>query len=1149
MPTSARFLPSLPATPSTRAAVGALGATTFFLGWIAFGVGGDRATLVFDDVGLVIAPTIAALGCVWAARRGAGRAWAWLAAFNATWAAGQVVWTYYEVVLHRAAPFPSLADVGFLGCLPFGLMGLLAFPAVGDLTASRFRVAVDGLIIAGSLVGAGWTAVLAPITLRASGDLATFLGVAYPAADIVLVIAALTVAVRTPPGHRRAMAYVIGGIVAVAIADSAFGALAATGRYSTGQLFDAGWAFGFLLIGVGAVAAVERSSGRHPADNGPVAPWLKVAPYMPVLLLLAATTAEQAVSGRVPTAVMFIVAAIGVLVVARQLLVFIENGRLSDRLQSELERSRLTEAALASAQRLARLGSWELVGDQLQWSDEHYRILGYEPGEVTAGLPTILAHLHPGDAGAFASAISRSRHTNEPFILECRIRTVAGEERWITFSTNRVFDGDEGVARLHGTIQDVTERHEAERAVRETVAELAEAQRRAHLGSWEWEVATRCLTWSDELYRIAGRTRDDFEPDYNSFLSIVHPDDRAMAVSVLGDPAWAEDEPEITIRLVRPSGEVRWMLSRSSAVKDPDGRVRKFVGTCLDVTRTKEAEAGMLIAERRFQQGFDHSPLGMAILDLEGRIIRANRSFCVMVGRATDAVVGAGVVGLLHPQDLAPLRRARRDLLHGAAETMQVEARYVRPDGSFVWGDTISSVVRGPESEPAYFFAQIQDVTMRRAAEAEVARAARHDPLTGLLNRSGLNEAIEAAHGSVALIVLDLNAFVEINEGLGHGIGDRVLVEVAARMTAESRSSDVVARVGGDEFAVLLPGVADPAVAQRVGSSLLVSLERAFVVEDVPLHVGATFGVAASAGNGDAKTLMRRAEMAMYRAKAAGAPSAVFDTSDELGGPARLALAAQLRNAIGNDELHLHYQPKIEVETGRVTGVEALARWDHPDRGAISPGEFIPLAEQAGLILPITKRLLDEALNQCARWRAEGIELEVAVNLSPRVLNDPDLVEWTAASLTNHGVPGTSLIYEITENALAEGPRVLRAIADLRALGIRLAIDDLGTGYSSLMYLKSLPVDELKIDRAFIAELAIDRRDQAIVRSIVELGRSLGLVVVAEGVEDAATLAVLRRLGCEVAQGYHCCRPASAADLTAWLAERSVGSQPSGSSP
>jgi EAL domain-containing protein (putative c-di-GMP-specific phosphodiesterase class I) len=334
-----------------------------------------------------------------------------------------------------------------------------------------------------------------------------------------------------------------------------------------------------------------------------------------------------------------------------------------------------------------------------------------------------------------------------------------------------------------------------------------------------------------------------------------------------------------------------------------------------------------------------------------------------------------------------------------------------------------------------------------------------------------------------------------------------------------------------------------------VGSSLLVSLERAFVVEDVPLHVGATFGVAASAGNGDAKTLMRRAEMAMYRAKAAGAPSAVFDTSDELGGPARLALAAQLRNAIGSDELHLHYQPKIEIETGRVTGVEALARWDHPDRGSISPGEFIPLAEQAGLILPITKRLLDEALTQCARWRADGIDLQVAVNLSPRVLNDPDLVEWTAASLAEHGVPGDSLIYEITENALAEGPRVLRAIAGLRALGIRLAIDDLGTGYSSLMYLKSLPVDELKIDRAFIAELAIDRRDQAIVRSIVELGRSLGLVVVAEGVEDSATLAVLRRLGCEVAQGYHCCRPASAADLTPWLAEQSVGSHPSGSSP
>jgi EAL domain-containing protein (putative c-di-GMP-specific phosphodiesterase class I) len=274
----------------------------------------------------------------------------------------------------------------------------------------------------------------------------------------------------------------------------------------------------------------------------------------------------------------------------------------------------------------------------------------------------------------------------------------------------------------------------------------------------------------------------------------------------------------------------------------------------------------------------------------------------------------------------------------------------------------------------------------------------------------------------------------------------------------------------------------------------------------------------------------------MYRAKKGGTGVAVYEPSDDHDGASRLALVADLRAAISNGELTLHYQPKVGVASGQVIGVEALARWTHPTRGPISPADFIPLAEQTGLILSLTRRILDEALAQCARWEADGIHIGMAVNLAPKLLFDPDLTRWVDHALRANGLTGDRLTLEITEGALAEGPVAIEAMNSLRSLGVRLSIDDLGTGYSSLVYLKELPIDELKIDKGFIRELGADPRDQAIVRSIVDLGRSLNLTVVAEGVEDEESLDVLRRIRCPVAQGYHCARPAPAVELTPWLA-------------
>jgi diguanylate cyclase (GGDEF)-like protein len=437
-----------------------------------------------------------------------------------------------------------------------------------------------------------------------------------------------------------------------------------------------------------------------------------------------------------------------------------------------------------------------------------------------------------------------------------------------------------------------------------------------------------------------------------------------------------------------------------------------------------------------------------------------------------------------------------------------------------------------------------------RSHRRVIERMAAHDSLTGLRNRAAFQACADAAFAATksagnapTVLVLDLDGFKDVNDSLGHHIGDMLLIEVAQRLHSTLRVNDVVARLGGDEFAVLLCD-ADPSIGERAASRITQSINSPFVIEGVILDIEVSIGIATAGPGDDVATVLRHADTAMYSAKEHRLGHTRFDPSQTNETAARLTLLGDLRRALDADnELTLHYQPKVAVETGELIGAEALARWQHPTRGSISPVDFIPVLEGTSLIHRFTAHVLDMALAQTRTWLDAGHRVPVAVNVSTRCLLDATFAETVTRALRDANLPGDMLCIEITENTVMADPeRAIEVLRQIRLLGVKTAIDDFGTGYSSMAYLKILPVDEIKVDRSFVRDMATDRSNYVLVASAVDLGHNLGLIVVAEGVEDEPVVAALHEMGCDVAQGYHFARPLPPAKFTQFLARQASAS-------
>jgi len=595
-------------------------------------------------------------------------------------------------------------------------------------------------------------------------------------------------------------------------------------------------------------------------------------------------------------------------------------------------------------------------------------------------------------------------------------------------------------------------------------------------------------------------------------------------------------------RLRHRDGRQVWVLANSQYVRDAAGQVIGVEGTTRDITERRRAEEELRLAAQVFQ----NSGEAIMITDQENRIVSVNRAFAEMTGYAQEEVIGQrpSILASDH-HDPAFYQRMWQTLMQTGHWRGEIWNR--RKSGEVYPGWLGISTLRDPAGRLTHFVAIFADISERKAAEARIEYLAHHDPLTNLPNRVLFKDRLERAiaHGErtgghVALLFVDLDRFKTVNDSLGHPVGDLLLQEAAQRLRRCVREMDTVSRQGGDEFLVVLTELRETDAVTRVAEAILASLAQPFLLDGHEVAISASVGIAVYPEDGrDFDGLLKRADVAMYHAKEAGRNAFRYYTERmNIDAVERLDLQNRLRRGLEQQEFLLYFQPLVELSSRRIVGAEALVRWQSPDLGLVAPGRFISVAEESGLIVPLGEWVLQEACRELRRWHDAGHrQLSVAVNLSAIQFRRGSVEESVRQALAQAGADAASLELELTESILLQGAdQVLATVRRLKALGVRLSIDDFGTGYSSLAYLKRFAVDKLKIDQSFVRDLPTDPDDAAIVRAVIQMARSLNLMVLAEGVESEAVAHDLGLLRCDFAQGYHFSRPLPAADFRTLIA-------------
>jgi diguanylate cyclase (GGDEF)-like protein/PAS domain S-box-containing protein len=836
---------------------------------------------------------------------------------------------------------------------------------------------------------------------------------------------------------------------------------------------------------------------------------------------------------------------------------------------------------LEEAQRIAGLGHWSFdkVEQRGLWSEETFRIVGLASSSPALNYKELTKLVHREDRVDLKDRVDAALHDGRDFEIEFRLIVASGETRWVRVIGQPVKDRTGRVSRLHGTVMDVTRRKlvELRQSMEHTVTRLL-----AESGSPGEVIPEIIQTVCETLGWVCGalwsvnkqesqmqRDATWFSPSQPQIEEFFKQTKHVLPVTSngllgrtlhMGEPVWVSDVTKdahfpraAQARKaglhaafsfpVEAGGEILGIMEMfARQVQDADQEMLRsahFIGRHIgQFVQREQAEAALRESEAHFRALVEQASDSFYVHDIEGRFIDVNQRGCDCLGYTRDELLGMSLADI--DVDLS-IKKLKGLLGPVTIRTpIALESRHRHKDGTVFPVEIRVGPIEIDGHQ--HLLSLVRDVTERKELQDHIQHLAYHDPLTNLPNRAMFNRHLSHAmiqarryFKGLAVLFIDLDRFKNINDTLGHDAGDRLLQEMARRLQSSLREGDLVARLGGDEFVILIEEVTDLSHVSQVARQVLTSLVKEYPLDGQLIHITASIGISTFPEDGrDEFSLMKHADVAMYRAKEGGKNNFQFYSAQmDQHSAAQLALESSLRRALERDELLLHYQAKVDAQSGRITGVEVLARWQHPELGLMHPEQFIPLAEETGLIVPLTKWVLREACTQNKLWQKQGLPvMHIAVNLSARQFADENLLEDVESTLAEVGMDPSLLELEITESMMMHNTdKTIQVLAGLKKMGVSIAIDDFGIGYSSLSHLKQLPIDIIKIDRSFIMDIPGDAADEAIADAIIAMGKSLKILVVAEGVEALEQLQFLRARGCDEIQGFFFSRPLPAADF------------------